>query len=249
MNESYLPKLINDTTFEVELLGKDKVEIGDRESTNFKPHLKLNRWGGECFIKVGLPTTEKITPVVEAGKVKWRGRKVEAHFYPLEPKTVITKDNKGRDRQFDQNELGGFEFEVVLKEKPATNEINLDFETRGLRFAYQPPLHPDHPTWADTNGNGIVNSFRPENVVGSYAAYHATRRNIHASAEDAEKYKTGKAFHIYRPHLVDAVGVEGWADLNISNGVLTITLPQEFLDEAMYPVIVDPDFGYTTIGG
>jgi len=225
-------KSINDSTYEVEMPSGDKVEIGDKEAVDFKPSLKLNRWDGECFIKLGLPTADKITPVVEVGKVKWRGQKMETHFYPLEPKVVATKDKDGRDRQFGQNELGGFEFEIVLKEKPATNQIALDIQMQGLRFAYQPPL---------TQQEIEQGAIRPENVVGSYAVYHATKKN--------NEYMTGKAFHIYRPHLADAVGAEAWADLNINGDVLTITLPQDFLDEAIYPVTVDPDFGYDTIGG
>jgi len=232
-------KQINPTTYEVEMPSGDKVEVGNKKAVDFKPHLKLNRWGGECFIKVGLPTTEKVTPMVESGRVKWRGQKVETHFYPLEPRNVAAKDKDGNDVSFPQNELGGFEFEIILKEKPVTNKIIFNIQTQGLRFSYQPPL-----TQQEID-NG---SIGPENVVGSYAVYHATRTNIHASKADAEKYKTGKAFHIYRPHLVDALGAEAWADLNISNSVLTITIPQQFLDEAKYPVTIDPEFGYHSIG-
>jgi len=213
---------LNDTTYEVEMPSGDKVEIGDREAIDFKPHLKLNHWGGECFVKVGLPTTEKVTPIVEAGKVKWRGQKVKARFYPLEPTT--------------QNELGGFEFEIVLKEKPATNQIVLDIDAKGLRFSYQPPL-----TQQEID-NGTV---RPDNVVGSYAVYHATKKN--------NEYMTGKAFHIYRPSAEDALGNKAWCSLYIDGHIdptsLTLTVPQQFLDEATYPVVIDPTFGRTSIGG
>jgi hypothetical protein len=30
--------------------------------------------------------------------------------------------------------------------------------------------------------------------------------------------------------------------------VLTITIPQSFLDSAVYPVVVDPTFGYSSVG-
>src|SRR3990167_10435198 len=64
------------------------------------------------------------------------------------------------------------------------------------------------------------------------------------------EYKTGKAFHIYRPKVIDANGVETWGDLNIDeqNGLLTVTIDQTWLETALYPVIVDPTFGYTSIG-
>jgi hypothetical protein len=33
------------------------------------------------------------------------------------------------------------------------------------------------------------------------------------------------------------------------NGVLEVWVPKWFLDSAVYPVVIDPDFGYKTIGG
>jgi len=63
---------------------------------------------------------------------------------------------------------------------------------------------------------------------------------------------TGKAFHIYRPIAEDALGNKAWCDVHIDKYVdptsLTLTIPQQFLDEAVYPLMIDPDFGYTFIG-
>jgi hypothetical protein len=227
------PVKINDTTYEVTLPGGDKVEIGDRDALNFRPHLKLNRWDGESFIKVSLPTAARSSPVIEGEKIGWVEPDIEARFYPLGPVTV---------EGFTRNELGGFEFEVILKEKPPTNQIILEIETQGLKFHYQPPLTPEEIA------EGAV---RPDNVAGSYAVYHDTRGNVHASAQDAERYKCGKAFHIYRPKIIDADGDWVWAGLNIDEkaGTLTVTIDQDWLDKAVYPVVVDPDFGYSSIGG
>jgi len=227
------PVKINDTTYEMTLPRGDKVEIGDREAADFKPHLKLSRWEGESFIKVSLPTAAQSSPVIEGEKVGWVETDLEARFYPLEP-TVAGG--------FTQNELGGFEFEIILKKKPPTNQIVLDIETQGLKYHYQPPLTPEEIA------EGRV---RPANVVGSYAVYHESRGNMHASQADAEKYKCGKAFHIYRPKVIDAKGDWLWGGLNIDEkaGTLTITIPQDWLDKAVYPVLVDPNFGYETKGG
>lgn len=227
------PVKVNDTTYEVTLPRGDKVEIGDRDDIDFKPHLKLNRWDGECFVKVGLPTTRKEDPVIEGEKVKWVEQDIEAHFYALEPTTV---------EGFNQNELGGFEFEIILKRKPQSNQIVLDIEMQGLKYHYQPPLTPEEIT------EGAV---RPENMVGSYAVYHQSRGNMHTSEADAERYQCGKAFHIYRPKTTDANGDWVWAELNIDEkaGTLIVTIDQGFLDKAVYPVSVDPTFGYETIGG
>lgn len=232
-------KAVDAITYEVELLGKDKIEIGDRDSIDFKPHLKLNRWDGECFIKVGLPTKKKILPTIEGNKIKWIDTDKEVHLYPLEPRTVIAKDKDGKDVEFTQNELGGFEFEVILKKKPKTNKIVLDIETQGLKFYYQPELTPEEIA------DGAI---RPDNVVGSYAVYHATKAN-HIVGQT--NYMCGKAFHIYRPKIVDAVGNWVWGELFIDEqaGTLTTTIPQEFLNNAVYPVSVDPNFGEEEAGG
>ena len=61
-------------------------------------------------------------------------------------------------------------------------------------------------------------------------------------------YKSGKAFHIYRPKIFDSNDNWVWADLHIEGEIATITIPQDFLDNAQYPVIVDPTIGYTVIG-
>ena len=40
-----------------------------------------------------------------------------------------------------------------------------------------------------------------------------------------------------------------WCDLDITDGELTVTVPEDFLNKASYPVVVDPTFGYTSVGG
>jgi hypothetical protein len=36
--------------------------------------------------------------------------------------------------------------------------------------------------------------------------------------------------------------------MKIANSAIVVTVPQKFLDSAVYPVVVDPTFGYTTEG-
>lgn len=136
----------------------------------------------------------------------------------------------------------GLEFEVVLDSRPSTNVISFNIETEGLKFHYQREL---------TQAEIDEGHFQPENVIGSYAVYHATQGNMHQSQVEAEKYKTGKAFHIYRPQVADANGNTTWGKLNIDadSGVMSITVDGVWLDNAVYPVKVDPTFGYTTLGG
>jgi hypothetical protein len=149
-----------------------------------------------------------------------------------------------------KTEDGGLELEFVLSAKPNSNSINIPFSKENITLLYQPPLteefkQEDCEIWTSTHiklENGIE-FFRPENVVGSYAVYHSSKRN--------NMYKTGKICHIFRPKLIDADGKTAWAEFNRDaneTNVLTITLPQAFLDSARYPVTVDPTFGKTSIG-
>ena len=61
-------------------------------------------------------------------------------------------------------------------------------------------------------------------------------------------YKVGKAFHIYRPKIIDAEGKETWGILKIENGIYSVEILQEFLDKAVYPIKSNDTFGYTTLG-
>lgn len=142
----------------------------------------------------------------------------------------------------------GLEYEIQIGKLPNSNVFNLPMATDNLTFYYQPPLtqelNPaDYDSITETQAikDGKVYINRPENIVGSYAAYHSTKKN--------GNYKTGKAFHIYRPKAIAADGKTIWGTLNIENNVLTITVDQAWLNKAKYPVIIDPTFGYSSIGG
>lgn len=124
------------------------------------------------------------------------------------------------------NNIDGFEHEFDLLEKPKSNIFSFELEHSGLQFDYQPE---------EDDG------YRPDHVKKSYAVYHPTKRH--------DQYQTGKITHIYRPLISDSGGDKTWADLDITNDVMSITVPQDFLDAATYPVTVDPTFGYTTAGG
>lgn len=60
-----------------------------------------------------------------------------------------------------------------------------------------------------------------------------------------------KVWHIYRPKAIDAMKQETWCDLFVipDEDHLRIECPVDWLKGATYPVVIDPTFGYTTIGG
>ncbi len=229
--EALLPEIQADFDFVGNtFISKDKepeVEVGDIKLANFEPQVKIKRWDNEANFSVRLQDTApgQSSVTVDKEKIVWAKGDREAHFYA---------QGFGVDN-------GAFEFEVVLLAKPTSNVISFSIQSKLLKFFYQPPLT------AQEIADG---AHRPENVVGSYAVYHATKENLHPSKAEADKYKSGKAFHIYRPQVTDALGSQIWADLNIDvvAGTLTITIDQAWLDAATYPVVIDPNFGYETAG-
>jgi hypothetical protein len=142
--------------------------------------------------------------------------------------SLIIKDQTHR-YYIDSN--GELEYEIELAKKPQSNIINLSLTfPDGLEFFYQPPL---------TEKQIAGGRHRSDNVIGSYAVYWNKSNN---------QYKTGKFCHIYRPKVTDADGKWTWAELSIVGRTLSITIDQTWLDNAVYPIIVDPTLGYNTVG-
>ena len=77
----------DNTKFKINYDQYSEVLVGGEVENKFVPEVKLKKWGDECFIKVSLPTTKKIAPVLEDGKIKWKDTDKEVHLYPLEKKT------------------------------------------------------------------------------------------------------------------------------------------------------------------
>ncbi len=199
--------------------GRNKISL-----TKGKPEIKLSKWNEEVSLGVDYTDVKgQGSRKLFTDKIEWKDAKKEVHAYPLEAKAGM--------------EDGGFEIEVVLNEKPDTNVFPFTITgAENLDFFYQPAL---------TQAEIAEGAFRPDNVVGSYAVYHKEKAN-HVVGQT--NYATGKAYHIYRPKAIDANGVETWAQLNYSDGVLTVTVPQNYLNTAAYPVVVDPTLGYTSVG-
>lgn len=224
-----------------------EVEVGDPQAEQFLPKLALYKWNREVMFKLhpspdllrisqsqqdpqNLQSAKPAAPTtsLDQNQIMHSAGPVDYRFYPLDPA--------------EQMEDGGVEFEFTLNQKPDGNVFVFPIETRNLTFNYQPEL---------TDEEKAQGCERPENVVGSYAVYHAWRVPVHPTEASAEKYRTCKAFHIYRPRVTDADGKSVWATLQVDaeHGTLTVTVDQDFLDTAAYPVVVDPTFGYTTMGG
>ncbi|MCX6766586.1 MAG: hypothetical protein NT170_02285 [Candidatus Moranbacteria bacterium] len=209
-----------------------KVQVGDKSARVVLPELTLSRWDEtKMTLKPnldGIAARDK-TVSFEKDKIKFDT-----------PKIGYSLENLPASQERPE---GGFEYDIVLKEKPATNVVSLGIETENLDFFYQPALTPEEIAQG---------SQRPENVVGSYAVYYKGGRSGDYSALGGKNYMTGKAFHIFRPKIEDATGNWVWGDLHIDEkaGLLTVTIPQDFLDKAVYPVThaAGLEFGYDHIG-
>jgi len=202
-----------------------EIEVGDTKQTDlFYPQFKTKHWDNETNFSIRLLDDDYGAADVRTNKdkIEWERAGRIARFY--------NKETGDAD--------GGFEFEVELAEKPTTNVLHFSIQTKGFDFFYQPELTPEELDRGD---------LRPENVIGSYAVYHKTRKD---NIVGGKEYATGKAFHIYRPYVMDANGVKVWCelDIDVESGEAAITIPEDFLDTAAYPIIIDPTFGYTTQG-
>ena len=212
-----------------------QAEVGNKTLDKFTPELTLRKWDDEVNFKVKYKHSEKEKDQkvdIEDKKIKWKGNKTEVHYYDIKKGELL------HDKVLEHDV---YEVEVILLEKPDTNIVEFDIETKGLAFYYQPEL---------TQEEIDDGASRPENVIGSYAVYHESKQGDY-SPMGLKNYRAGKAFHIYRPKIIDSAGTEVWGELNITDNLLTVEIPQEFLDNAVYPVrhAAGLTFGHTSIGG
>lgn len=222
---------------------KDKISVivgDDKQPLDFLPQAKIERWDNEVNFSARLVDNdpEQANILTNGSKIIYSKTKSEAHFYDL-PVSA-------------EHPEGAFEIEVILKEKPDTNVIEYTIQHKGLEFFLQPEItDQEAQPLADKLKISLADAkrkIRPENVVGSYAVYY---KDCPLNIVGQKEYKTGKFGHLFYPYITDAKGKKVRAEaftVDPETGLLRITIPQSFLDKAVYPVIVDPTFGYTSGG-
>lgn len=229
----------SDNTF----ISKEKkydVEIGDSKRTDFVPQLKLMRWDRDCYLSMRYIDNQFGDYAIntEGRIIKWQKGNRELRFYRQSKSDLVNALN------FDTEE-GGLEFELVLKDKPSSNKIDLSIRTRGLRFLPQPALTKRE---IDLYNNRLPGgAFRPDNIIDSIAIYHATKKD-HILGKT--NYATGKFSHIPRPIITDATGKSIWGKWILVDPLKhwQIEIDQEFINTATYPLVIGPTFGYTSVG-
>ena len=131
---------------------------------------------------------------------------------------------KGRRRSHRFTILGdkSFEYDCILLKEPESNVISLKMEgAENFDFFRQPDF------------------VKEPLLKGSYAVY---------KKETIIGEGTGKLCHIHRPEIIDARGRRCWGELAVVGNELHITIPEWWLAEAEYPVVVDPMVGTSTVG-
>lgn len=226
----------NDKGTHYELARTSDIPQGERvEIAKDKAQMTLKGWNDEYAITITpiVPTAPSFGATVDA---------VDQVFDVPASRPLLSKKMEYRSGDvtafIEPKSDSEFDIDFTLHSKPDTNVFTYKIDgAEEFDFFYQPELTPEEIE---------EGSDRPENVVGSYAVYHKTK--AHHRVGDTN-YATGKVYHIYRPKAFDADGAETWAELSYANGALSVTVPQKFMDDAVYPVRVDPTFGYTTAGG
>lgn len=242
-----------------------EVEVGDSKQEEFYPQVKLMRWGNEVNFSARLiededPAAEAIIiaknapvsamdidarivsaesskePIIEEKAGDFPLATIDPVEEPDEKQAVEWQKGNLTSRFYDLDDES-FEFEIEFAQQPKSNILQFSLEYKNLKFYKQ--IIPEKLV-------GIA-KYRREDVEGSYAVYHsAPPLNI----EGGTVYGNGKAFHIYRPKIFDANGEWVWGDIDIDEKakLMTVEIPQKFLDNAAYPVIVDPNYGYDAVG-
>ena len=235
------------------------IEVGDFSANKFHLSIKGQKFDEDIWYRVFYTTnkvesisTESEDDIITKMIINYDGTaKFDQAVLYIKDQTLISDD-------------GALECELIFNSKPDSNKIRLDFEFQGVNFFKQEaydanPIPPEDASvgvdyQTETEGraggeNGEVKVIMPPENVDSYAIY--VQNPKHFDADFIENYGIGKLGHIERIKLIDAEDNWAWGDqtFNFNTMKYVITMPQDFLDNSVYPIRVDPTFGYTTLGG
>ncbi len=196
-----------------------KIVAGDTLSDRIQPYFTLEKWG------------DLDSPATPSAWLRIRQFNSDPDSVRIEGDSIFIFDGFQEQAIYALDD--GLEWTILLRQKPLSNVLTYQLFCSNLVFSYQGELTPDEIAHC---------AKRPDSVVGSWAVYHKNRAH--------GEYKTGKVFHIYRPKARDASGDTVWCHLDVDtiNGILSLTLPIDFWEKASYPVVIDPHFGYDTMG-
>jgi len=228
---------------------KVNIEIGGKQTDKFVPNMNFSY---EC-------RSEDIY-------------KREHYFFNINAKDITITDEianlseneielelEGEKHKWKPEGKDNYEWEIEFESRPSVNqwEWAIDF-SKDIHFSYQDTLENDFYNYGGegykTLEEFLANAERPDNVVGSYSIYGNKRDKV----KDVEgrvkaNFSTGKLGSIYAPYFTDKNGdrKKGILEIEIISpitGILRVIGDKNWLDNAIYPAILDPNFGNEDIG-
>ncbi len=219
--------------------GNASIRIGGSDSQKFVPNINASKWNDEAFLNINYSDT-----TITAEQETFTDDKVEISA-------------GGLTHRFFKKDYKSLKHDIVIPSKPLSNHFTFDLTfSENLRFDHQDTLEND---WIRFSKNGTVpvmgcntlqeylaSNRRPENIINSYVVKLIGKKN--------NQYLTGKFCHIERVKFIDSTKKEIWAEQLIEvtspgRATWTITVDQAWLDNAVYPIVLDPVMGYNSIGG
>jgi hypothetical protein len=197
---------------------------------DFIPQLRASRWDNEAWLKV-----RAIGVIPDKKQPTFAGGIID-HPSKRNGKTEIHRFVEGSTK-----------WEIVWERRNDLPdgpwlEFAIDAPT-GLAWHYQPPLTPQEIA---------EGCYRPDNIVGSYVSvWPRSGRFVYNTGEEIVNYQTGKFAHLYRPEFIDGAGRRLWGVQKLLADPLRLQIqmpPQAWLAESVFPLTLDPTFGYGTGG-
>ena len=228
---------IDSRHFEMNLSG-DKVKIGSANS-EFTPVIRFDRFTvngtAESFVELNL---------VGGGSIARFNKATLANGTVTTENKYLKLEYKAVEQKAGFNEFGGVDYKITVKQPTGLNTITFTYNHQACNAYLQPPL---------TQAEIDAGATRPDYAVNSIAFYHDTKGGAVTQAQVDIGLTTGKIGHLYRMQVTDANNNQTWADWGFGGGQsqITLTIPQAFLDSAVYPLVIAPvgdTFGYTTAG-
>ncbi|HKK19955.1 MAG TPA: hypothetical protein VJ983_00670, partial [candidate division Zixibacteria bacterium] len=184
--------------------------------------LKISCFDDGCSLSIKLPGDSGVVQ----GTIDHRGGRVTLRDGAISRHEIFTREDSC------------VEWLAILDRAPSSCSLSLPILTQNLVFYFQDSL---------SDYEKSLGAERADSVVNSWAVYRSAASN---ESRNVRRYGTEKAFHIYRPKVWDGSGDSCWADLRIDTvkEALTIILDSAYLKHAVYPVAIDPTFGFSAGG-
>jgi hypothetical protein len=225
--------------------GRATVDVGQCAKFGGKlgPGWRAERWGGRAFLSIA---ARGVTVNGNRGQGKLvTDSKRGCDVYECE---CIRKNGKGQNRAERHIIVpGSTQYEVhwdTLADVPDTGYVDLLLEFSG-DLQWHKQLEPTQ----EEIDSGVI---RPRDMWNGYCVYGSrSGRILRPDGSEIVNYETGKFCDLKCSQLIDAKGNRCWIDQTapLANpNRLRLYLDAAWLADATFPVVLDPTFGYTSVG-